>query len=137
MFAEHFSNIYKEASNSENLKAVIENTEPADAARHSDQISKLISVELVDSCIAKLKLGKACGPDDLSAEHLEHGHPSLIAHLCCLFKLKLAHRYVPNGFGKGTIIPLVEDKSRNLNDVKNYRAITLIPIISKVFEHIS
>jgi hypothetical protein len=36
----------------------------------------------------------------------------------------------------GTIIPLVKDKSRNLNDVENYRTITLIPLISTVFEHI-
>jgi hypothetical protein len=45
-FAEHFSNIYKRASNSDNLKVVIEDTGPADAVRYSDQINKLISVEL-------------------------------------------------------------------------------------------
>jgi len=46
------------------------------------------------------------------------------------------HRYVPNGFCIGTIFPLVKDLSRNLNDVDNYRPITLIPVILKLFEHV-
>jgi len=48
----------------------------------------------------------------------------------------VAHRYVPNGFCIGTIVVLVKDKSGNLND--NYRRIwpTLIPAISKLFEHV-
>ena len=29
-----------------------------------------VTVELVDRCLRKLKIGKACGPDDLCAEHL-------------------------------------------------------------------
>jgi hypothetical protein len=28
-----------------------------------------ISVELIESCVNKLKLGKASGPDELKAEH--------------------------------------------------------------------
>jgi len=35
-----------------------------------------VCVELIDNCLQKMKLGKACGPDDLSAEHLLHAHPT-------------------------------------------------------------
>ena len=35
-----------------------------------------------------------------------------------------------------TIVPLIKDKSRNLNDIDNYRSITLIPVIAKIFEHV-
>jgi len=42
----------------------------------------------------------------------------------------------PHGFGKGYIIPLVKDKFGYLNSVDNYRAITLGPVIVKVFESI-
>ena len=45
------------------------------------------------------KIGKACGPDDLGAEHLLYAHPALIVHLQNLFKLILCHRFVPNSFG--------------------------------------
>jgi len=50
----------------------------------------------------------------------------------------VTHRYVPNGNGFciDTVVPLVNDKSRNVNDMDNYRPITLIPVISKLFEHV-
>jgi len=46
----------------------------------------------------------------------------------------VVHSFVPHGFDKGYIIPLVKDMSGNLNSVDNYRAITLGPVIAKVFE---
>jgi hypothetical protein len=50
--------------------------------------------------------------------------------------MMLTHRYVPAAFGRGTLIPLFKDKSHNLDDVDNYRAITLIRNISTVFERV-
>jgi hypothetical protein len=93
-----------------------------------------ITVEIIDRCMKDLHLGKACGPDDLSVEHLLYAHPSLITHLKLLFSAILFHGVVPDNFGAGTIVPLIKDKSGNLNDVSNYRPITLIPVISKLFE---
>ena len=43
-----------------------------------DDIFKIVNVKLIDKCIRKLKLGKASGPDELSAEHLVHAQPSLV-----------------------------------------------------------
>ena len=80
------------------------------------------------------KIGKACGPDDLGAEHLLYAHPALIVHPQDLFKLILCHRFVPNSFDVSVTILLVKDKMGNINDVNNYRGITLSPIISKLFE---
>ena len=42
---------------------------------------------------------------------------------------------MPNQFGRGIIIPLVKDKHGNLADSNNYRAITISPLISKIFEN--
>ena len=95
-----------------------------------------ITVDLIDNSIRHLKRGKACGPDDLGAEHLLNAHPSLVIHLKILFNMILRHSYVPANFGLGTIIPLVKDKSAPLSDPSNYRAITLIPVICKVFESV-
>jgi hypothetical protein len=44
------------------------------------------------------------------------------------------HCYVPDDFGKGTLIPLLKDKLGDVSDTNNYRGITLIPVISKLFE---
>jgi len=93
-----------------------------------------VTVELVDRCIRKLKKGKACGPDNLCAEHLLFAHPSLVIHLQLLFSMILQHGFVPTDFGCGISIPLIKDKTGNVNDVDNYRAITLSSVISKLFE---
>jgi len=50
-----------------------------------------ISFELIDKCIRDLKLGKASGPDELTAEHLKYAHPILIYHLCISFRAISVH----------------------------------------------
>ena len=45
-----------------------------------------------------------------------------------------AHGYVPDKFGDGIIIPLIKDKTGDINSIDNYRPITLTPIVAKVFE---
>ena len=98
------------------------------------ELHSSFSVEQVSRSMLNLKLGKASGPDELSAEHLIHSHPSLVIHICLLFRGIATHGYVPNDFGAGIIIPLLKDKLGDVNDVGNYRGITLIPIFSKLFE---
>jgi len=51
-----------------------------------------------------------------------------------LFCLILKHSYVPEMFGSGVYVPLLKDKSGSVHDMDNYRANTLLPVISKVFE---
>ena len=99
-------------------------------------IIELVNVELTDKCIRCLKLGKASGPDGLCSENLLNAHPKLVTLLCALFRSMLLHKYVPIEFGQGIIIPLIKDKTGDSSSLNNYRAITLIPVISKLFEHI-
>jgi len=75
--------------------------------------------------------GKACGSEELSAENLKHAHPILIMHLKHLFRMILIHSFVHDSFGVGISIPLLKDKTGNVNEVENYRAITLSPVMSK------
>ena len=41
---------------------------------------------------------------------------------------------MPDNICLGISVQLLKDKTGNVNDVNNYRAITLIPVISKVLE---
>ena len=41
---------------------------------------------------------------------------------------------MPNNFGCGLMVPLLKDKTGDVSSLNNYRGITLIPTISKVFE---
>ena len=90
----------------------------------------------IDQYISNFIFGKAAGPDMLSAEHLHHAPPTLIIHLKLLFHIIVKHSFVPSDFGQGIIIPVVKERTENLNNVENYRGITLIPIISKLFESV-
>jgi hypothetical protein len=63
-----------------------------------------------------------------------NAHPCIAVILAIVFKLIVAHRFVPNECGIGTIILLIRDKSRDSNDPEKYRAITIIPFVCKVFE---
>jgi len=95
----------------------------------------LISVEDVDCAVRnQLKLRKAAGYDNITAEHIIFAHPRLLLLLCDLFNLMLAHGYVPVSFGKGLLVPLLKDRNALLNLITNYRGITLSPVVSKLFE---
>ena len=52
------------------------------------------------------------------------------------FRAMFIRGHVPRCFGEGVIVPLVKDKTSNLNSIDNYRPTTLISIISKVFQHV-
>ena len=43
---------------------------------------------------------------------------------------------MPDQFGHSISIPLLKDKSGIVNDMDNYRAIMLLPVISKVFDDV-
>jgi len=137
MFAERFSSIFCDSAADSAAVQAFQHLHSSVMADNPESITPTdVSIELVEDGIRRLKRGKACGPDDLGAEHLLYAHPSLIVHLKLLFGLVLSHSYVPADFGLGCIIPLVKDKSLALNNAHNYRAVTLIPVISKVLENV-
>ena len=48
-------------------------------------VTQLITIELLGKCVNNLKLGKACGSDDLGAEHFHYAHPIHFIYLKLLF----------------------------------------------------
>jgi hypothetical protein len=137
-FAKYFSSVYydsnldlegKSSFLDANNAAQLESNDLADS-----YVFNMIDVELTDKCLRNMKRGKASGPDGLCCESLLHAHPKLISLLCSLFRSMSLHHYVPTNFGKGIIVPLVKDKTGDVSSTNNYRAITLVPIISKLFE---
>ena len=130
-FAAHFSAVFADGSSTGSIATddII-----ADSCSYDIVGADLITYESLDKCIRSLKCGKACGPDELTAEHLLHAHPIIITHICLLFRAMAAHSFVPDAFGIGIIVPLIKDKSGDFNSVDNYRGITLTPVVSKLFE---
>ena len=94
-----------------------------------------ISVELVDDCISKLKLGKAAGLDLLTSEHIKYSHPCVIGVITKLFNVMLVNEYVPDAFGESVTTPIPKITiGKALESLENYRGISINPVISKVFE---
>jgi hypothetical protein len=140
-FAKHFSiSFTSDSVNSEDNSLIdcdnefVYGVDVPDDVKYDYSFCSFITVDLIDSCLRNLHLHKASGPDNLVAEHLVYSHPSLIIHIKLLFSLFVSHGHVPDDFGRGIIVPLVKDRSVNLNSISNYRPITLTCIISKVFE---
>ena len=96
----------------------------------------LFSTSEIFNLISNLKVGKAAGLDNLTAEHLRNAHPIIAQLLAKLFNLMIIFEYVPDAFGRGILIPIPKNNSGK-GDVKteDYRGISLNPVISKLFEH--
>lgn len=79
--------------------------------------------------------GKAAGFDGLSSEHLIYSHPIVTASLSKLFSVMIKCNYVPDDFGVGITVPIPKEINKGANSrLDQFRGITILPIISKMFE---
>lgn len=101
-----------------------------------DQKQISFNVETVDIVVQSLKKDRAADIEGISAEHIIAAHPILIVILKYLFELISRTGLVPGGFGRGITHPIPKSKvnSKTLT-ADDFRAVTICPIISKVFEH--
>ena len=93
-----------------------------------------ISSEEMLKSIKKLNKGKAAGFDTITAEHLQHTGKEFIDLLAGLFNRLIQIEHVPRNFKIGTQIPLYKGKNTCSLDPNNYRGITLLTSLNKVFE---
>ena len=90
--------------------------------------------DIRDAC-SKQKRSKAVGLDGVAMEAIMHGRDKLFVHICWLFNMFLKFSFVPKQFMQYVIIPLVKNKSGDLSDVNNYRAIYVSTAMTKLFEN--
>lgn len=96
----------------------------------------LFNAVLVELCVSKVNGGKAPGIDNLHVDSLLHAHPIIYTVLARLFYLMLQYNYVPSDFSRGIIVPIQKDSNKlGVLSPKDFRGITLSPVISKIFEH--
>ena len=80
----------------------------------------LISPDLVEKGIAKLKNGKNDGSLPLTSENLIHATNIFHGHLSLLFSVMLRHGCSPDGMLMGTMVPLPKGRWNVYSDSKNY-----------------
>ena len=98
----------------------------------------MFDVELDETVFQQMKRGKAAGLDELTVEHLVNSHPVLVAIISRFFNSIISAAYVPYGFRLSYTVPLPkEEQSHKGNSVDSSRAISISPVISKIFEPVS
>ena len=90
---------------------------------NTDTISKLVN---------KINIKKATGVDQISCKLLKAGSPVLNKHLTTLLNNTIKHSQFPNRLKEAQVVPL--HKKNDPLDKKNYRPVSILPTISKIYE---
>lgn len=99
-----------------------------------DELNVNITVEEINQAINQLKIGRSWGADNFLNKFFIHGSCALLPYLYSLFNKILTLEYFPKTWSEGYIVPL--HKKGKLNDVNNFRGITLLSIVGKLFSRI-
>jgi len=100
---------------------------------HPELDAQISSAE-VDSAIRRIKTGKAPGLDDLPGECFRTACSKIVPFLTTLFNNLFDTHYFPRRWLESVIVPI--HKKGNKLDPDNYRGISLLPILSKIFSSI-
>ena len=84
--------------------------------------------------IQRLKSGKAVGVDGVIAEMLKAAEQEITPFLTKYFSVLFSSSQFPSEWTKAIIIPL--HKKGDVNNPDNYRGISLLSVVSKVYTHI-
>lgn len=88
----------------------------------------------VEVAIKSLKLDKAAGADGIDPEHLVFAGPLFAKCLTVVFNAIILSCHLPPILCLGHIHPIPKGVHKNLQDPSNYRGITILSNIAKVFE---
>ena len=93
-----------------------------------------ITIDEIQKAIRKLKCKKAAGIDGIPAEFYKHGSNELLPALVLLFNTIIANGEYPSSWATGIIHPVHKKAAHNVPD--NYRKVTVMPCIGKLFESV-
>ena len=96
-----------------------------------DELNIPINCDDIMKAIDGLHHFKSIGPDRVLNEFIISGKNILCQYLCTLFSTSFISGHFPQSWVDGCIIPL--HKKGSINNVNNYRGITLLSCLGKLF----
>ncbi|PFX15504.1 putative RNA-directed DNA polymerase from transposon BS [Stylophora pistillata] len=93
-----------------------------------------ITVTEVRKALKDLKQKKATGVDGIPSRLLKDGSDALAYPLSLIFNLTIQQNVIPAEWKKAKVTPL--HKSGSKDDPRNYRPISVLPVVSKVLERL-
>jgi hypothetical protein len=97
----------------------------------NDVLNCKFTNEEVLKCLKKLKNNKACGNDLVKNEFIKASSDVLLTTITMLFNLVLDSGKIPDAWTEGVIVPIF--KKGDTTSPDNYRGITLLSCVSKLF----
>ena len=91
-----------------------------------------VSESVVAELLKSLNIRKATGCDLIPPRALKEGYPSLSRLICTLVNQIVTRGEIPSIWKHGEVLRFI--KSGDAMDKTNYRPVTILPAISKVFE---
>ncbi|KAK3103658.1 hypothetical protein FSP39_020819 [Pinctada imbricata] len=92
-----------------------------------------VSMEEIRDEVKKLNKGKAPDAYGITAEHIIYAGETVLEFLCTIFNAIFKLQTVLNVLKLGTLSPIFKKKGQKSN-AKNYRGITVLPVIGKLLE---
>ena len=84
--------------------------------------------------IKHMKNTSSCGSDGIPLRYIKESLPVIIPYLTCILNTSIVTGTCPTPWKHALVVPIF--KTGNANDPKNYRPISLLPIMSKILEKI-
>ena len=91
-------------------------------------------VEEIEKAVNSINKSQACDYNGLNLYNILYAHPTIYVSLKKLFNIMLQFSIVPYAFRQGVITPVVKNKNNSINDASNYRPVSIISIVCKIFE---
>ena len=130
-FVEHFQNLVNMTNNDPN-DADNDAYDSYDAV--FDELDAEISETEILTCIRNLNRNKSCSEDDILNELFLDCKDVMIPLLFRLFNSIFKSGYFPESWCKGCVVPI--HKKGDVDNVNNYRGITLLSCMGKLFTSI-
>ena len=125
---DRFKNLYS-AENTINDDTAFNNSDLQD-----EELDKDITMPELREAIFCQRNNKSSGPDEISTEIYKCAFEDTSPFIVKLFNRLISNGEYPTCFGEGIIHPI--HKGGDKNNPKNYRGITLINILSKIYSQL-
>ena len=105
-----------------------------DESNFNSRLDSPITDKEVVGAVRRLKLGKAAGNDEIVAEILARGRHRVVSAIRILCEKAWEEETLPTEWTRGIIFPIYKDGDKK--DTNNYRGITLLSIVGKVYAQV-
>ena len=94
----------------------------------------VVTEENIDKIIRNLKLHTSTGIDKISSAFIKSFSYILSKPLTYLINLSLTNGVFPDSLKIAKVLPIFKGNNLDINSLNNYRPISVLPILSKIFE---